>query len=124
MMVERSHPYLKVGIAKQHVVGHLQRGENLTPKAIAAAKLGAKHPIIRMYFVRDHDEVAGVVLDQVPGVAMQLVVDLADEIRWAIQPTPVSRPKAYAQQVIEAREMIHVRVRNEDISDAQQLAGG
>jgi hypothetical protein len=31
-------------------------------------------------------------------------------------------PQTHSQQVIETREVIHVRVRNEHIADAQQLA--
>jgi hypothetical protein len=54
---------------------------------------------------------------------VQLVLDLVDEIRGAVHAQADIAAKANTQHVIEAREMIHVRVRHEHIADAQKLAG-
>lgn len=67
-------------------------------------------------------EVGDLVLDQIPGVRMQLVLDLVNEVPRSVHAYAGVTAKANAQQAIKAGEVIHMRMRDEHVADAQQLA--
>ena len=53
---------------------------------------------------------------------MQLMLDLRDEIRSSEQHQTGLAPKHHAQQMIEPGEVIHVRMRDEDMRDTHQFS--
>ncbi len=66
------------------------------------------------------DEIRCVVVNEVPGVGVQLVPDLGDESRRPVKTHACIAAEADAQQMIEAGEVIHVRVAHEHVAHSQQ----
>ncbi len=73
----------------------------------------------------DHveDEVVGVVVDEVPFIAGELVADPLSDPHRAAQGDPLGPPDMDPQQRIEADEVVHVHVRHQDMIDAEQVTG-
>jgi hypothetical protein len=69
-------------------------------------------------------EIGRLLVEQIPCVGVELVTNAVDEALRADEPNGHWPPEAEPKQVIEAREMIHVRVGYENIRDAQDLARG
>ena len=61
-----------------------------------------------------------VALDQVPGVAGQLAAHVVDDARRAEEVDVQLAGEEDAQQVVEADEVVHVRVRHEHVRDLEQ----
>ena len=93
----------------------------------AAARLGREGRARRQVHALDllgADLVDGqrerVALDQVPGVAGQLAAHVGDDPRRAEQVDVQLAGEKDAQQVVEADEVVHVRVRHEHVRDLEQ----
>src|SRR5689334_12425568 len=99
------------------------RVEVLALESRAAAKLGALYAPIGMQFTRFDDEVRRIVLHEVPRVPGELVTHAIDEVLRTMESHTGIAAEAHAQQMIEAGEVIHMRVTDEHIADPQQHAG-
>jgi len=67
-------------------------------------------------------QVDPVILDEVPGVGRESVLDALDEARRPEQLERTGAAEADAQQPIEPDEMVHVGMRHEDVTRPQDLA--
>jgi hypothetical protein len=70
------------------------------------------------------DERGLITVYEVPRVRRELMPHLLNEIRWAVQPHSGISAQANPQEMVETCEVIHVRMRNEDIAQPQELARG
>lgn len=94
------------------------------PEGRATAEQGLPAGAVEWDFADMEREIGGVVLDQIPGVCAQLVLHLVEESEWPEQPHAPLAAQADAKQPIEADEMIHVGMGNENIAHTQNLARG
>lgn len=121
MVVERPRPHLKLLILQQHVVTQRDLGQRLALETVPSPKLRTLHASLAQ-LMHQNREVGGVTFNQIPRVRVQLVLDLIDEVARPVQAYANVATEADAQQMIEAGEVIHVRMRYEHVADAQQLA--
>jgi hypothetical protein len=61
-------------------------------------------------------------MDEVPGVAAQLVLHPVDKIGRAIQTDRFVPPQQQTQQAIELSEVIHVGMADKGVADPHQLS--
>lgn len=66
-------------------------------------------------------KVVFVFVNQVPSVGHELVLDPIDESRWPEQTQATSWSQTNTQRLIESYEMVHVRMRHEHVTDAQDF---
>ena len=76
----------------------------------------------RSDFGHDENEVAHVTVDEIPTIAMQLVLDVLNETCGAIKPDRLLPPDQHPQQAVKADEMIDMRVRDKDMLKPLDLA--
>jgi hypothetical protein len=50
----------------------------------------------------------GITIHQIPGIALELAVDVGDESWRAVNPNPFAPAKSHSEQAVEADKMIHV----------------
>jgi hypothetical protein len=60
----------------------------------------------------------GIAIHQVPGIALELALDVGDESGRAVKPNPFATAKGHPEQTIEANKMIHVGMGQENILDS------
>ena len=70
-----------------------------------------------------HGQGERIALDQVPGVAGELAADVGDDAGRTEHVEVELAGEKDAQQVVEADEVIHVRVRHEHMADLEQRGG-
>ena len=70
------------------------------------------------------DEIGRVAVDQVPGIAEELVMDVAGKALRADHDDLLLAADRHAQQRVEADEMVDMEVGDEDVADPQQVARG
>ena len=66
----------------------------------------------------------GITVHKVPGIALELAVDISDESRRAVNANPFATAKSHPEQTVEADKMIHVGVCYKDMSDLQKISSG
>ncbi len=91
---------------------------------LATPEAGTMHDSVTRSLEHIDDEVAGVVVHQIPGVRVELVADLSDEAGRTVHPHARVATEANAQQMIESCEVIHVRVTHEHVAHSQQNPRG
>src|SRR6185369_1452581 len=82
------------------------------PAAAVAAKLGG-----------DEDQVGGPLRQEIPRIRGQAVLQLPDEGSRAVEMDALVLMQARSEESIEADEVVHVGVRHEDVTDAEELSG-
>src|SRR4029450_2892757 len=109
-MIEWTRTDAELFLIEHHTCGHLDRRKRVGLGAVAASKQCALHQLAAVQLMRQDGEIRLVVLDEIPGVRMQLVTHLLDEIRWPVHAHASVTAEAYAKQMIEPSKMIHVRM--------------
>ena len=74
--------------------------------------------ICRSEFAHNEDKIAGIAFDQVPTVGLKLVKDALGEAGRTEQLYRFLLPDEQTQQMVEANEMIDVRMRDKDLVNA------
>ncbi len=120
-VVEKRSANPKRRLVDKDAVVHTPRLERLAPKALVAAQARAARTPFRIDLPDIDNEVAGIVLDQVPGVRGELVLDLGRKSGRAVQAHAGVAAEADAQQPVEPDEMVHVRVRHKHVRNPQYL---
>jgi hypothetical protein len=91
-MVERPRTDPELLVIEHHICGHRDRRKRLELKPVAASKQCALHRLATVQLMRQDGEVRRVVLDEIPGVRMQLVPTCSMKSGGPYMRTPVSRP--------------------------------
>lgn len=120
-MIEAARPHLELRLIEQHTIDRKCVFHWLALEATAAAEPGAMQASSRIQLVCHDDEIGCVVLHQVPCIRGELVLELPDELLRPVHSHTGIPPQTDTQQMIEAGEVIHVRVRNEHVADPEEL---
>jgi hypothetical protein len=120
-VVEQGGAHTERGLVPQHPARELPSLERLGAEAVAASQPPAVGLPCGIDLPGLDDEVAGIALDEVPGVGGQLVRHLRHETGWTEHPQRGVAAQADAEQAIEAAEVVHVRVRDEHVRDPEDL---
>jgi hypothetical protein len=67
-----------------------------------------------------HLDGQGIAVHEIPGIAAQLACDVGDEARRAVQRERFATAQGDAEHAVEADEVVHVRVGDEDLGRAQE----
>jgi hypothetical protein len=123
MMVERYGAYLEYRCFQQYSRFSLYGQQFFAMKPRSAAEFCTPHSAVGAELVRGDYEIGLVILHEIPGIGAKLVLELCDEALRAVQANARIASKTHSQQMVEAREVIHVSVGNENIAYPQQLSG-
>ena len=75
-----------------------------------------------MHFRNMKGKIIRVVFDKIPGIGVDFVFYLAVETGRAEDGDMAVAAQTYPEQIIESYEVIHMRVRNEDMSDLKKFS--
>lgn len=99
----------------------------VSPRSLASegclqAETGATHDTGPIEFRGDEDEVVRVTVDEVPLIALQLVMHLVEKASGAVESDRLLSSDKHAEQPIEAEKVVEMGVRYEDLLDPQNPA--
>src|SRR5262245_10904174 len=106
----------------EHVIRQLERSAWFPLELLPARKAGALPSAVHPDLAYVDNELGLVAVHDVPGIRAQLVLDLRDEARPTEQQQARLAPEHHAQEVIEAGEVVHVGVGDENMREAHQLS--
>ena len=115
----REHRVIQHDIASQYGAVLARPPERLFQTKCRALRFAAFAEFGHM-----EDEIGRKAVDQVPGIAAELVFDTLDDPRRADDPHRPVAPEQHPQHLIEADEMVDMGMRHENVRDAQDFARG
>src|SRR5689334_17173608 len=92
-------------------------------KARSTSKIRALQATLSTDLMCGDHEIGLIILHQVPRVRGELVFELSDEPFGSVEAHACIAAETDAQQVVEAGEMVHVCMRDEEITHSQELTG-
>src|SRR5438067_8761378 len=121
VMVDEARANAKRRLVMHDIITLFERLVRFSRESRPTRKTRSLTPPVRSRLAHVEHQLV-VAVDDVPYVRVQLVLDLRDEIRASVKRQAGFTSEHDAQQMIEPGKVVHVRVRDEHMRYAHQLA--
>ena len=121
-MVQHRGRHLEIGLGMKDAVDERAHASRFGRKAGLEPQARGPDHEVGVDFGDDENKIGGETINQIPAIGGELMMDMRHKAGGSVEADDLLPPHQKSQQPVEAEEVVDVRVRDEDVLEAQDLA--